>query len=157
MANKNYVQRNLRSIVLKVAKATLKGVLFYMIYFLVWTIVLAPFASMLPWLQLSVETFMAIYITLMVIGELTSGTIYQHFFGVARSLFVIGYLLLTLQGGLIGMTFENVNVLVDLRLFLMMAMLFSLLGLAKSVLQAINYMSERSEPPLILTSQDARN
>jgi hypothetical protein len=34
---------------------------------------------------------------------------------------------------------------VDLRLFLAIAMLLSLLGLAKSVFQAINYMSEKAE------------
>jgi hypothetical protein len=35
--------------------------------------------------------------------------------------------------------------MVDLRLFLAIAMLLSLLGLAKPVFQAINYMSEKAE------------
>jgi hypothetical protein len=39
--------------------------------------------------------------------------------------------------------------MVDLRLFLAIAVLLSLLGLAKSVLQAINYMSEKAEYPPI--------
>jgi len=146
MAEKqSYLRKNLKSIVFKALKATVKGVIFYVAYFFLWSMVLAPFAELFPWLELSVETFMAIYITLMIIAEFTAGTVYQYFFSAGRALFVIGYLILTLQGGLVGLTFENVSLLVDLRLFLMMAMLFSLLGLAKSVLQAINYMSEKSE------------
>jgi hypothetical protein len=35
--------------------------------------------------------------------------------------------------------------MVDLRMFLVIAVLLSLLGLAKTVLQAINYMSEKAE------------
>jgi hypothetical protein len=50
-----------------------------------------------------------------------------------------------LQGGLIDLTLNNVNLLVDLRVFLMLVTLFSLLGLAKSVLQAVNYMSDKAE------------
>jgi hypothetical protein len=143
--NQNFLRRNFKSIVFKALKATVKGIIFYMAYFFLWSLVLAPYAEFFPWLELSVETFITIYIVLMIIGELTAGTIYQHFFGVARALFVVGYLVLTLQGGLMSLTFENVNLLVDLRMFLMMAMLFSLLGLAKSVLHAINYMSEKAE------------
>jgi hypothetical protein len=61
----------------------------------------------------------------------------------------MAYLILSLNGGLFGVTFENVSLLVDLRVFLVVAMLLSLLGLAKSVLQAINYMSEKAEPKLL--------
>jgi len=86
-----------------------------------------------------------VYILLMIVGELTSGTIFQYFFSVAKALFVIGYLIFSLNGGILSLTFQNVSLMVDLRLFLAIAMLLSLLGLAKSVLQAVNYMSEKAE------------
>jgi len=86
-----------------------------------------------------------VYILLMIVGELTSGTIFQYFFSVAKALFVIGYLIFSLNGGIVGLTFQNVSLMVDLRLFLAIAMLLSLLGLAKSVFQAVNYMSEKAE------------
>jgi hypothetical protein len=81
----------------------------------------------------------------MIVGELASGTIYQYFFNVAKALFVIGYLIYSLGGGIFGMTFQNVNLMIDLRLFLAVATLLGLLGLAKSILQAVNYMSEKAE------------
>jgi hypothetical protein len=102
----------------------------------------------MPGIQQVAETFMMIYIALMIIGELTSGSIFQHFFGAAKALFVIGYLLLSLNGGIFGFSLEGINLMIDLRLFLMIATLLGLLGLAKSVLQAINYMSEKAEPML---------
>jgi len=146
MAEKQgFFRTNFKSIMFRVLKATVKGIIFYLAYFFLWSLVLAPFAGFFPWLELSVETFVTVYIVLMVIGELTAGTVYQYFFSVARALFVVGYLILTLQGGLIDLTLNNVNLLVDLRVFLMLVTLFSLLGLAKSVLQAVNYMSDKAE------------
>jgi len=135
-------KKRLRGFVLKVLKATVTGIIFYAIYFVAWMF-LAPIAELIPGFQQMVETFVIVYITLMIIGELTSGTVFQHFFNAAKALFVIGYLILSLQGGIFGITVENVNLMVDLRLFLIIAMLLSLLGLAKSVLQAINYLNEK--------------
>jgi hypothetical protein len=40
-----------------------------------------------------------------------SGTIYQHFFNAAKALFVISYLILSLKGGIMGVTFENMSCL----------------------------------------------
>jgi len=54
-------------------------------------------------------------------------------------------LIFSLKSGIFGLTFQNVSLIVDLRVFLAIAMLLSLLGLAKSVLQAINYMNEKAE------------
>ena len=128
----------------KALKATIKGVIVYVIYFVLWSF-LEPVSTLIPSLRLMIETFVAVYIILMIIGELASGTIFQHFFNTAKSLFVICYMLFYLQGGIVGVTFENVNLLVDLRMFLTIAMILSLLGFAKSILQAINYMNERAE------------
>jgi hypothetical protein len=52
---------------------------------------------------------------------------------------------MSLNGGIMSMAFEGINLLVDLRLFLVIAMILSLLGLAKSVIQAINFMNEKAE------------
>jgi ABC-type proline/glycine betaine transport system permease subunit len=43
------------------------------------------------------------------------------------------------------MTYEGVSLMVDLRLFIIIAMLLGLLGLGKSVLQAINFLSQKAE------------
>ena len=145
MANTNTgFKKNLRAIVFRALKAAIKGILFYIIYFVL-SQLLAPVSTLVPGLQQMIETFFIVYIVLMIVGDLTSGTIYQHFFNAAKALFVIGYLLFSLRGGVFGTSFENVSLMVDLRLFLVIAVLLSLLGLAKTVLQAINYMSEKAE------------
>jgi hypothetical protein len=149
MANaENGFKKKIRSFAFKALKATVKGILVYALYFVSWMF-LAPISGMVPGLQQMIETFVMVYIVLMIVGELTSGTIFQYFFSVARALFVIGYLIVSLNGGIFGLTFQNVSLMVDLRLFLAIAVLLSLLGLAKSVLQAINYMSEKAEYPPI--------
>jgi hypothetical protein len=142
-ANNDFKKR-VRNFTFKALKATVKGILFYGIYFVMWTF-LAPISEMIPSLQQMIETFIMVYILLIIVGELTSGTIFQYFFNVAKALFVIGYLIFSLKSGIFGLTFQNVSLMVDLRLFLAIAMLLSLLGLAKPVFQAINYMSEKAE------------
>jgi len=142
-ANNDFKKR-VRNFTFKALKATVKGILFYGIYFVLW-MSLAPISEMVPGLQQMVETFVMVYILLIIVGELTSRTIFQYFFNVAKALFVIGYLIFSLKSGIFGLTFQNVRLMIDLRLFLMIAMLLSLLGLAKSVLQAINYMNEKAE------------
>ena len=140
----NDFKKRVRNFTFKALKATVKGILFYAIYFVLWMF-LAPISEIVPGLQQMIETFVMVYIFLIIVGELTSGTIFQYFFNVARALFVIGYLIFSLKGGIFGLTFQNVSLMVDLRLFLAIAMLLSLLGLAKPVFQAINYMSEKEE------------
>jgi len=145
MANTNTsFKKNLRGIAFRALKATIKGILFYIIYFVL-SQLLAPVSTLVPGLQQMIETFFIVYIVLMIVGDLTSGTIYQHFFNAAKALFVIGYMLFSLRGAVFGTSFENVSLMVDLRMFLVIAVLLSLLGLAKTVLQAINYMSEKAE------------
>ena len=146
-ANNDFKKR-VRNFTFKALKATVKGILFYGIYFVLWMFV-APISEIAPGFQQMIETFVMVYIFLIIIGELTSGTIFQYFFNVAKALFVIGYLIFSLKGGIFGLTFQNVSLMVDLRLFLVIAMLLGLLGLAKSVFQAINHMSEKAEYPLI--------
>lgn len=132
-----------RQIILRVLKAAAKGILVYLLYFIIWTIFLAPLAFLAPNLQEIIETFLLVYIVLMVIGEFTSGTIFQHFFEATRALFVIGYLLFSLKGGVVSLTYQEISLTINLSLFLMFAILLSLLGLTKSVLQAINYLAHK--------------
>jgi len=137
-------KKKFQGFVFKVLKATVKAVIFYLFYIILWGF-MSPVSEFIPGLQLMVEAFVIIYVFLMVIGDLTAGTIYQYFFSGAKALFVIAYLILSLGGGIFGFTFENVNLTIDLRIFLAIVTLLSLLGFTKSVLQAVNYMSEKAE------------
>lgn len=144
MVEANKDKMTLRKISFKALRAAIKGVLIYAVYFISWMFI-APIAQTVPGLQQILETFVTVYIIFIIVEELTAGTIYNCFFNVARALFVIGYLISTFNEGVFGMTYQNINLIVDLRMVLEIATLLSLLGLARSVLQTINYVSEKAE------------
>ncbi len=138
-----------KKLILRTLKAFLKSLVFYMAYLFVWSF-FAHFESYVPGLGRTVENFVTVYVLLGFFGDLVAETVFQHFFSVAKALFVVGYLTLTLNGGILNLNYMGVSLTVDLRLFLAAAVLLSLLGLARSMLQAINYANKRSEPPFHL-------
>lgn len=139
---KTNFKTKLRQITFKALKATVKGILFYAAYFML-CMFLAPISESVPSFHQTVETFVMIYIVLMILGEFTSGTIFKYLFDAAKALFIVSYLILSLEGGLFGTSFQNVRLVVDLRPFLTIVMVLSLLGFAKSIIQAINFMTEK--------------
>lgn len=141
-------QGGFRKFVFRAAKATIKGSVFYGAYFVL-SQYMAPVFTLVPSFQQSIEAFVIAYTVLLVAGELTWGTVYQHFLNVAKALFVVGYLMLSMNSGIIELNLSSIRVAVDFKLVLTFAVLLSLLGVAKAVLQAVNYMSERAEPPVL--------
>jgi len=148
VAEENHIKGRIRKNVLKVVKAAVKATIVIVIYTILIQF-LAPVSSMIPGLQQMIQTFTIVYVVLMIISDLASGTLFQHVFNAAKALFVIVYLVFFLNAGIFEYTFGSLSLTVDLRLFLVVAMLLGLLGLAKSVLQAINYVGERAEPVLV--------
>lgn len=139
---KSDFKTNLRQITFKALKAVLKGVLFYAAYFVL-RMFIAPISEFVPDFNRIVETFVMVYIVLIILGEFTSGTIFKYLFDAAKALFIVSYLVLSLEGGLFRASYQNVRLVVDLRPFLTIVMIISLLGFAKSIIQAINYMNEK--------------
>jgi hypothetical protein len=148
VAEENCIKVRIRKNVPKIVKAAVKATVVCVAYFILVQF-LEPISTIIPGLQQMIQTFVIVYVVLMIISDLASGTLFQHVFNAAKSLFVVVYLVFFLNEGIFPYTFENVNLIVDLRLFLVIAMLLGLLGLAKSVLQAINYVSERVEYVLV--------
>ncbi|MEM3623146.1 MAG: hypothetical protein QXZ02_01095 [Candidatus Bathyarchaeia archaeon] len=144
MAGSKDSKTKLRQITFKALKTTVKGVLFYAVYFVLWMF-LAPISELIPGFQQMVETFVIVYIILMIVGDLTSGTIFKHFFDAAKALFIICYLILSLKGGIFSLSYQNLSLIVDLRPLIAIVTLLSLLGFAKSILQAINFLNEKAE------------
>ena len=132
------------SILRRALKATVEGTILYAVYFVL-SQFLAPLSEYVSGFQQISETFVTVYIILIIVAELTSGSILQHFFNAAKALFIIAYLMVSLGTGIFSLTFQGLNFVVDIRLFLIIALLLSLVGLAKSVLQTIDYVNERAE------------
>jgi len=144
----NCTEKKMHNFVVKIVKAGVKAAVVIVIYAILIQF-LAPISSIIPSLQQTIQTFVIVYVVLMIISDLASGTLFQHVFNAARALFAMIYLVFFLNAGIFEYTSGNLSLTVDLRLFLVIAMMLGLLELAKSVLQAINYVGERAEPVLI--------
>ena len=142
-------KNTVKDVSFRVAKATVKAILVYLIYFLL-VPMLTPLFELIPGFIESIEVFVMVYIVLMILGDLTAKTVFQYFFSTARALFFMAYLLLSMGGGIFNKNYENFSLTVNLTLFYTVAVLLSLLGFARTILQAINFMSERAEANSIL-------
>jgi hypothetical protein len=148
VTEENFTKGKMHKNVLKVVKAAVKAAIVIVIYAILIQF-LAPVSSIIPSLQQMIQAFIIVYVVLMIISDLASGTLFQHVFNAAKALFVLVYLVFFLNAGIFEYTVGSLSLTVDLRLFLVISMLLGLLGLAKSVLQAINYVSERAEAVLV--------
>lgn len=145
MVADTYTNLKTRPAILRRAlKATVEGAILYAVYLLL-SQFLAPLSEFVPGFQQMVETFVMVYIVLIIIAELAAGSIFQHFFNAAKALFIIAYLMVALGTGIFSMTIQGMSFEVDIHLFLLIAMLLALLGLAKSVIQTIDYINEKTE------------
>jgi uncharacterized ion transporter superfamily protein YfcC len=145
MVADTYTNLKTRPAILRRAlKATVEGAILYAVYLLL-SQFLAPLSEFVPGFQQMVETFVMVYIVLIIIAELTAGSIFQHFFNAAKALFIIAYLMVALGTGIFSMTIQGMSFEVDIHLLLLIAMLLALLGLAKSVIQTIDYINEKTE------------
>ena len=141
-------KQKIRTLSFRIAKTALK-VAFIVIIYMLCSQILGQISIPIPGLQGMITTFVIMYVALMIISDLTSGSIIHHFFNGARSLFVIAYFIISLNSGILDYTFGNINLMIDVRLFVMFIMLFGLLGLAKSIIQAISFMNEKLELSII--------
>jgi hypothetical protein len=138
----------------RVIKAAIKGIIYLFAFYLVPMFFVSQLSGFAPQLledyQQLVAVFAAITIFFAVAIELTSGTIYQHALNIGKALVLVIYFVLALDGGVVKLNFDiiegqRINIVVDLRTYLMMLISIDFLGLAKSVLQMVNFLSERTE------------
>ena len=137
-------RKKMRKTVFTVAKTVIKTAIVCILYVIL-SQVLAPLSPLVPDLQQMLQTFIIVYVALMIVSNLTSGTVFQHIFGAARCGFVMAYLIVSLNSGIFDYTFGSVSLMVDLRMFLVIVMMLEILGLAKSVILAIDFVSQKAE------------
>jgi len=140
----------------KIVKAMIKGALWFVFLYVLPTLILSSLLSFLPegahgilygYEQL-LMVFAVITVFFVVASELTSGTIFQHMFNIGKTLILMVFIVLALEGGIISIDFQNINIVADLTVILILLLAIDLVGLAKSVLQAVNFLSEKAESQL---------
>jgi hypothetical protein len=152
MVEKGNTKLFVRKILPKVFKAALLAVITYLpMYFLSSLInpIISPIKPFFPWYEQVTNIFAAVFIFFLVVGVLFSGTVFQYVFGVARALVLMVFFICVLNGGIITLTVPtegaSVNIMLDVTVVLAMLVLVCLLGIAKNVVQAIDFVSSKAE------------
>ena len=157
MADEGNLKSVLKKIMPNVTRAALKGfIMFILTYLLPTLFVEAILSSSSPFRMPSEYTsllyvFSAIVVFFTVVTELFSGTVLQHAFGVGKAIVLVVYFVYALNGGIFVSTFQIpgqqqvIHIFADLRAFLAVLIFINLLGFAKGMLQAIDFLSGKAE------------
>ena len=138
----------------RVAKAIVKGLLYFFLFYALPMFLVSQVSGFAPRLSTEYEQtvvlFAAVVIFFAVATELTSGTIYQHALNIGKALILVIFFVVALNGGIMKLDLDiiegqRISIVADLRVYLMMLITIDLLGLAKSVMQMVNFLSEKTE------------
>jgi len=148
MVEKGNAKPFVRKILPKALKAAFLAVITYLpLYFL--SSLISPIQPLFPWYEPLTNIFAAVFIFFLVVGVFFSGTVFQYVFGVARMLVLMVFFICVLNGGIINLTVpvegESINIMLNVTVVLAMLVLVCLLGIAKNVIQAIDFMSGKAE------------
>jgi len=138
-----------RKMLPRVVKAVVKCLLWFIFLYVVPMFIISSLSEFAPELfsryEQMLPVFVAIILFFVAAGELTSGTIFQHAFNIGKALILMIFIVVALEGGIVALDFQGFHLIADLRIYLAMLLTIDLLGLAKSVLQAINFLAEKLE------------
>jgi len=97
---------------------------------------------------------MAVFVLFEVAMQLLSGTVFRYALGTARALVTMLFLFYTTDGGVITQVVQfgpgTVEVTIEFRAVLAMILALFLLVVFKNVMHAVEFLSEKSEEPVIL-------
>jgi len=138
----------IKKIVLRVFKAASWGFITYLLVYYPLMLIYSFEALPFGYNQLF-NVFLTMIVFFAVVTKLFSGTILEYAFSIAKTLIIITYFFYVFNGGVISLTVPvsgtTVNLVLDLRAFLAMLIFVNLLALAKSVLQAMNFLARKAE------------
>jgi len=152
LAENANIQPLFKKLLPRIAKAIIKGALWFVLLYFVPLFIVSTLSQFAPEIFSSFTQILSVYVVIIVFfvvaSELTSGTIFQHVFNIGKALILMAFIVFALEGGIMSIDFENIRILADLRIYLIILLAMDLLGLAKSLLQTINFLSEKAESKL---------
>lgn len=141
----------LRKILPKVLKATVKGLLWFFLLYVLPTLLLSDLVEeVLPGYTQLLSMFAIVIVFFVVVSELLAGTIFQYAFNIGKALVFMALFIYALDGGSVAFDFEMLHIEADLRVYLAMLLTINFLGLAKSLLQAIDFLAKKTESQLAI-------
>lgn len=140
----------------RIVMAAVKALLYFVLFFFLPMLLVSQLSEFAPEIfgtygQL-LTVFAGVVIFFAVASELTSGTIFKYAFDIGKALILIVFFVLALDGGIVDISFDfqgvPIGIWADLRIILIILVTIDLLGLARSVLQAVGFLSEKAERQL---------
>jgi hypothetical protein len=155
LAENGGMQSFLKKMIPKVLKATVKGLLWFFLLFVLPTSLLGQLEmeALRGYTELF-TTFAIVIVFFVVVSELLAGTIFKYALDMGKALVFMVFFIYALNGGF--MTFDlpleigMARIEADLRVYLAMLLTIDFLGLARSVLQAIEFLVGRTERQLTI-------
>jgi len=140
----------------RVVGAAIKAILYFVFLYVVPMFFVSQVSGFASELFADYAQLLGLYVTVVIVfvvaGELTSGTIFQYAFNIGKAIILIVFFVLALNGGIVNLNLNlesaHMNIQADLRIYLAILITIDLVGLAKSILQAINFLSEKAEQEL---------
>ncbi|RLI22005.1 hypothetical protein DRO54_02250 [Candidatus Bathyarchaeota archaeon] len=133
-----------KSLTVRIVKAGVKALIVYIAYF-IFTLITQPIYESIGHYAQVINIFFIVMVCFAFLIEFFSKTIFKYMLEFARGLFIIFYFITALNGGIIKMNVEGINVIADLRFFLLMLTLIMVVGIARTVLSAVDFLHEKSE------------
>ena len=151
MAEDKGMQMFLKKMIPKVLKATVMGLLWFFLLYALPTLLLSELVEeVLPGYTQLLSTFAIVIVFFVVVSELLAGTIFQYAFNIGKALVFMAFFIYALNGGFIAFDLEMVHIEADLRVYLAMLLTIDFLGLARSLLQAIDFLGKKTERQLAI-------
>lgn len=145
------LRRFLKRILPKVLRATIMGLLWFFLLYVLPTLLLSELVKgVLPSYTQLLSVFAIVIVFFVVVSELLAGTIFQYAFNIGKALVFMAFFIYALNGGFIAFDFEFLHIEADLRVYLAMLLTIDFLGLAKSLLQAIDFLAKKTERQLTI-------
>jgi len=151
LAEDKGMQMFLKKMIPKVLKATVMGLLWFFLLYALPTLFLSELVEeVLPGYTQLLSIFAIVIVFFVVVSELLAGTIFQYAFNIGKALVFMAFFIYALNGGFIAFDLEFVHIEADLRVYLAMLLTIDFLGLAKSLLQAIDFLGKKTERQLAI-------
>jgi len=143
----------LKNLISRALKATIKGILWFILLYLIPQLLFADVGEeiLLGYTEF-LFAFAVVIVFFVVLSELVAGTIYQYALQAGKALAFMIFFIYALKGGFmvfnLPMDIGNARVEADLRVYLAMLLTVDLLGLTKSILQAVDFLARKTEQQL---------
>ena len=135
---------NKRNLLWKLLKATFKSIIVFLLIYIPWLLIHQETFFLYEY-GTSITIFTMIMIFFIFANEITSDRIFQYAFNFLKAIIIIAFFFFTFNYGKFSFEIEMLKISVDISFILVIFVSIELLELMKTLLGAINFLSQKVE------------